>query len=155
MKLEFADAAAAEVTEQLKKGVNGDKLHLDLGTTHLRDVSLGWILAAWEHCSGMTSGIKKGYENAGTLQAFDLGYQRQLSKEVDAGSLFADMGSELLDSLTNDMYAEAFDGVSSMLDDDPAINIWEMETILLRKPRIEDGSILPAMVSGMDEDLEA
>ena len=46
MKLEFADAAAAEVTEQLKKGVNGDKLHLDLGTTHLRDVSLGWILAA-------------------------------------------------------------------------------------------------------------
>lgn len=83
MKVKFANAASADVLQQLQRGIKEDKLSIDLSTTHLRNSSVAWIMAAYNHCSGLSDSIKKGYENAGTLQAFSRDFQREVFREID------------------------------------------------------------------------
>lgn len=55
---------------------------------------------------------------------------------------FVGVGAEVLDSLTNEMYEEIFDGISDLVDDDPAVTLWEMQQIVLDAPQIEDGRLI-------------
>jgi hypothetical protein len=55
-----------DVRQQLAAGVEAPKL--DLKGKHLKDMSLGLILIAFDHISKMGESIKQGYIKAGTMQ---------------------------------------------------------------------------------------
>ena len=88
---EFNQYTTDIITRQLK---GKEEIHIDFKMSTLKPHICHWLFNAWKHVSSKTSMIRKGWEQAGLLRAFDTEFQKGTMLENMEKPLFSCRGEE-------------------------------------------------------------